>query len=196
MLLFVKHRPLLKKSVSLKKAFMNLRKNITNLSLTLFGCFLFLSACAKTIPPEAMNNVDRNISFQTLSKNPDAFLSKTVLLGGTIISTENTPQTTTFVVLQHDLDSDYRPLDNDQSRGRFLLKVPEFLDPAIYTKGRRITAAGTIMGREIRQLDGIPYSYPVIERNYLHLWPEENLSDTQPRVYFGIGIGIGNYHYR
>jgi outer membrane lipoprotein len=176
---------------------MPLRTRPKNPFTLLWGAVLFLSACASTIPPEVLTDVDQTVSFERLKKNPDAFTGNTVVLGGEIIQAENHPQNTRLVVLQKRLDGDLKPLDNDQSEGRFMVMVPEFLDPAIYTKGRQITAVGTVTGKEIRPLSGIPYVYPVMERRYLHLWPVERSSESEPRVQFGIGIGIGigNYGY-
>jgi hypothetical protein len=54
--------------------------------------------------------------------------------------------------------------------------VPKFPDPAIYTIGRQLTIVGAVTGKE----------------NYLYLWPVENTPDSEPRVVFGIGIGIGS----
>jgi outer membrane lipoprotein len=169
--------------------------HIRNLCRTLWAGLVLLSACATTIPPEALTGVDHNISFQNLGNDPEAFIGKSVVLGGSIISAENRPEKTILVVLQHDLDGDLKPLGDDQSKGRFMVVVPEFLDPVIYAKGRRITAVGTVTGKEIRKLNGIPYVYPVIEETYLHLWPVEKIQNSEPRVYFGIGIGIGSYGF-
>ncbi|MCF8129815.1 MAG: Slp family lipoprotein [Deltaproteobacteria bacterium] len=171
---------------------MRFRAHIRNFSLVLWPGLLLLSACATTIPSEALMGVDHSISFQNLRENPEAFTGKTVVLGGEVISTENQPGKTHLIILQHDLDGDMKPLDNDQSKGRFIVTVPEFMDPAIYAKGRRITAVGTVAGKETRQLNDIPYVYPVIMESYLYLWPAEQILDSQPRVYFGIGIGIGS----
>ena len=172
---------------------MNRRRYIRSLCWMLLCAGLLLSACAKAVPPDALTNVDHAISFENLSKNPEAFTGKTVLLGGTIALTENDPKNTALTILQQDLDSDLKPLNNDQSKGRFIVTAPEFLDPAIFAKGRRITAVGRVTGRETRPLNGIPYVYPVIEKTYLHLWPHEYEADSKPRFYFG--IGVGNYGF-
>ncbi len=176
---------------------MPLKMRPGNLCILLWGAVLFLTACASTIPPEVLTGVDRAVSFQRLREDPDAFKGKTVVLGGDIIQTENQTQSTRLVVLQLPLDGDLKPLGNDQSEGRFMIVAPEFLDPAIYAKGRRITAVGKVTGKETRPLSGIPYVYPVMEKRYLHLWPVERSSGAEPRVQFGIGIGIGigNYGY-
>lgn len=164
--------------------------------LALWPGLLLFSACATTtIPSDILTGVDHTISFQRFSENPEAFMGKTLLLGGEVIITENQPGKTHLIVLQHELDGDLKPLNNDPSNGRFIVMAPEFLDPAIYAKGRRITIVGTVAGKETRQLNGIPYLYPVIEKSYLYLWPVEKIVDSEPRVYFGIGIGIGSYGF-
>ena len=174
---------------------MNRQKRIGNLCCMLLYMGFCLAACAKAIPSDVLTNVDHAISFERLIKNPEAFTGKTILLGGTIVRTENDPEKTTLIILQHDLDSDLKPLNNDDSRGRFMVTAPEFLDPAIFVKGRRISAVGRVTGSETRPLNGISYMYPVIEKTYLHLWPHEYVVDSKPRVYFGIGVGIGNYGF-
>jgi outer membrane lipoprotein len=164
-------------------------------SLLFWPVMLLLFACAATIPSEVLTGVDHTIRFQELRENPESFMGKTVLLGGEIISAENQPEMTKLIILQHDLDGDMKPLDNDQSKGRFIVVVREFLDPAIYTKGRRITAVGVVAEKETRPVNHIPYVYPVITEQYLYLWPAEKAVDSEPRVYFGIGIGIGSYGF-
>jgi outer membrane lipoprotein len=175
---------------------MHFTAHIRNFCLVLWPGLLLFSACAATaIPSDVLTGVDHTISFQKLKENPEAFRGKTLLLGGDVIITENQPGKTNLIVLQHELDGDLKPLDNDQSKGRFIVMALEFLDPAIYAKGRRITIVGTVAGKETRQLNGIGYVYPVIEKRTLYLWPVEKIVDSEPRVYFGIGIGIGSYGF-
>ncbi len=166
-----------------------------NFRRAFFLFLLFLTACAKTIPAEVLTDVDRTVSFQVLHEHPGDFVGKTVLLGGTIIRTENAPGKTTLIVLQHALDDRMKPLGADRSEGRFIVIAEEFLDPAIYAPGRRITMTGTVTGQKTRPLNGIPYVYPTLRKRFLYLWPEETVPVSEPRVYFGIGIGIGNYHF-
>jgi outer membrane lipoprotein len=49
---------------------------------------------------------------------------------------------------------------------------------------------GSVLGREVRPIGKIEYSYPVIEKKELYLWPSEENSETGPRVHFGVGVGI------
>jgi len=152
---------------------------------------LWLAACASTISPEVLKDVDQNIRFEALLKNPDAFQGKTVLFGGDIIKTENYPDKTLILVFQLSLNSDKKPIGRDRSAGRFIVSVPGFLDPAIFQPGRQITVVGVVAGKEVRPLDDIDYTYPVIERRHFYLWQRESAIDAKPRVYFGFGVGVG-----
>lgn len=152
---------------------------------------LWLTGCASAISPEMMKHVDQSIPFEGILQNPDAFQGKTVLLGGDIIETENFPDKTLIIILQRPLDSQEKPSGEDKSKGRFIVSVPGFLDPAIYEKGRQITVVGTVAGKEVRALDEIEYTYPIIDRRELYLWPKEETVETEPGVIFGIGFGFG-----
>ena len=152
---------------------------------------LWLAACASTISPEVLKDVDQSIRFEALLKDPDASQGKTVLFGGDIIKTENSPDKTLIVVLQRSLNSDKKPGGGDRSAGRFIVSVPGFLDPAIFQPGRQITVVGVVAGKEVRALDDIEYSYSVIDKRHLYLWQRKSAIDTGPRVYFGFGVGTG-----
>jgi outer membrane lipoprotein len=140
-------------------------------------------------------------AFTEISARPDAFKGRTVLLGGTIVQTTNLPKATEIEVLQKPLSrySD-RPQETDRSFGRFLIRCQGFWDSAVYEKGRDITVAGAIEGREVRPLDQIQYSYPVIGCKEIHLWPTPSPSAyAYPPPYYRYypwwGAGPGYYPY-
>jgi len=168
--------------------FMNHKRIIEWITPLILLC---LAACASTISPEVLKDVDQSIRFEALLKDPDAFQGKTVLFGGDIIKTENSPDKTLIVVFQRSLNSDKKPSGGDRSAGRFIVSVSGFLDPAIFQPGRQITVVGVVAGKEVRALDDIEYSYPVIDKRHLYLWQRKSAIDTEPRVYFGFGAGVG-----
>ena len=170
---------------------MRKRQYCTLLLCIAMASFLLLAGCAPVISKGALKEVDQGLSFVQLLENPEAYRGKTVLLGGTIIETQNLSERTLIVVLQRHLGFRKKPSGEDVSRGRFIVYAPGFLDPAIYRHGRKITVVGSVVGREVRPLGEIEYSYPVIEKKELHLWPPEESYVTEPRVYFGFGIGKG-----
>jgi len=152
---------------------------------------LLLAGCAHVISKGVLQEVDTSVSYAQLSEDPNAYTGKTVLLGGDIIETQNFPDKTLVLVLQRPLGSRGQPGEGDVSEGRFIITSSEFLDPAIYSPGRKLTVAGTVAGKEEHPLGEITYTYPVIEKRELYLWAEEESASDEPRVHFGVGIGVG-----
>ncbi len=119
---------------------------------------------------EIMDRVDTTLTFQDIQKNPDAYRGKTVLWGGVIVETNNKQQETLIKVRQTELDYQKRPIHLDRSLGRFLIRQPGFLDPAIYSAGREITVAGEVAGKEVQPLGNSQYAYPTVAAKELYLW--------------------------
>lgn len=157
--------------------------------LILSGFWLIMAAgCAPVISQETLRTVDKQISFETILKDPDVYRGKDVLLGGSIIETTPLPGKTMIVVLQYPLGFREKPSRDGESKGRFIISAAGFFDPAIYRTGRLITVAGTVMGKEMRLLGEIQFPYPLVAGKELYLWPSEYANDL-PRFYFGIGVG-------
>jgi outer membrane lipoprotein len=152
---------------------------------------LLMLGCMSVISRQALKEVDPNISFEQLQEDPEAFQGKTVLLGGNIIETKNLPDKTLLIVVQHALGLNKKPVSEDVSLGRFIISAPGFLDPAIYRTGRKVTVVGTVIGKDVRPLGELKYTYPVISKKELHIWPSEESYGTEPKVHFGVGVGIG-----
>ncbi len=150
---------------------------------------LVVAGCAAVISQESLKTVDQDIRFEQLLENPDAYRGKVVLLGGEIINTENVPNKTVIVVLQRSLGYNKKPDSEGESKGRFIVSAPGFLDPAIYRPRRKITVVGSVMGKQVRPLGELEYAYPVIEKKELYIWPVEGAPATSPRFHIGIGIG-------
>ena len=70
------------------------------------------------------------------------------MLGGVIVASRNAKEGTFIEILQKPLDSDGRPLDTDATEGRFLVQSDEFLDSAVYHRGRLITVVAEVAGRK------------------------------------------------
>ncbi|KAF0219789.1 MAG: outer membrane [Geobacteraceae bacterium] len=131
---------------------------------------LLMSGCAHVISDQSMGLVDRTIAFGSLRENPEAFIGKYVLLGGSIVSTKNTNEGGELEVVQLPLDSSGSPEDSYNSGGRFLAVGSGFLDPAIYKQGRMVTVVGEVKGKRGMPLDEVEYTYPVIAIRELYLW--------------------------
>jgi outer membrane lipoprotein len=148
---------------------------------------LILAACGGGISRQAREQVTYTGSFAELQQAPAKYRGAMVLLGGKVIETMAKEGATELAVLQLNIDSRDRPLDDDQSQGRFLVRSTQFIDPALFPPGTLITLVGRLKGSESRLIGQMPYVYPVIEPAELKKWPTG--SDASPRFHFGIGIG-------
>lgn len=109
------------------------------------------------------------------------------MIGGRIIEVKTSPSLSEIFVLQLALDTGGRPVNPDQSEGRFIVQTKQFLDPAIYQKDMLLTVVGTLKGSKVESIGGLEYSYPLIELIEIKLWPKE--MQTRPMIHFGIGVG-------
>ncbi|CAL1241143.1 Slp family lipoprotein [Candidatus Methylocalor cossyra] len=135
---------------------------------------LMVGCASSPISKPLRQATEKQPSFAEINARPDAFKGRMVRLGGVIVQTLNKPKVSEVEVLQKPLQKyDDRPQDTDASLGRFLVRCPGFLDPAVYAKGREVTVAGEVEGRETRPLDQIQYTYPVIGCKQIYLWPQQ-----------------------
>ena len=53
------------------------------------------------------------------------------------------------------------------------MRTAAFLDPAVYSTGRRLSVLGPVIGDEERKIGDLPYRYPVIRSEQIRLWPRD-----------------------
>jgi outer membrane lipoprotein len=147
----------------------------------------FMSGCAHVISQQLREQADKELTAEMLFKNPEAYKGKVVILGGIIVSTHNREKGTYVEVLQTPLDNRGRPEDTDFSYGRFIFVYDEYLDSAIFLKGKSITVGGKVIGKTTRPLGEIEYTYPLIYAREVHLFGQK--SDFP--LFFSIGVYSG-----
>jgi outer membrane lipoprotein len=148
---------------------------------------MFLMGCATGISRQSRSKVTYAGTFSELQKTPDVYKDEIIMLGGKILETNVSSTLSQLTVLQLALGNNGRPVNLDQSHGRFIVESKQFLDPAIYQKGMLLTLVGKLKGSEVRAIGGFDYVYPLLEPIEIKLWPMEML--TQPRFHFGLGVG-------
>lgn len=153
-------------------------------SALLLTIALLLVGCARPFPPDILARVNRSVSFQELQKNPEHYQGVWLMLAGVIVDSRNAKEGSLIEVLQKPMDGDGRPLQTDKTEGRFLVLSEQFLDTAVYQKGRPITIIGEVAGRREQPLDQLLYQYPFLLVRDLHLWRPS----TGPRFFFGVGV--------
>lgn len=153
--------------------------------LLLWMTVLSVAGCAISPFSKPVRNATKTQpSFSEISARPDAYKGRMAMLGGVIVQTSNRPQFTEIEVVQKPLDRSDRPEDVDISAGRFLIRCNRFLDSAVYAKGREVTVAGEIQGKESKPLDQINYNYPIIGCNEIHLWATRPTYTYYPMPYW------------
>jgi outer membrane lipoprotein len=149
---------------------------------------VFLSGCTHAISRGVRKEVDKEITFSALIKDPNAYQGKVVLQGGVIVNTINKEEGTLLEIYQTRLDSEGRPTNTDRSEGRFLALYEGYLDSEIYKKGRQVAVAGAVQGEKVQLLGEIEYHYPYLLVKEIHLWKKE-----EPVVYEPYPWGVWYY---
>ncbi|MET0850204.1 MAG: Slp family lipoprotein [Candidatus Rokuibacteriota bacterium] len=135
---------------------------------------LALAGCASAFPSEVTVGVNREVTVAGLrAAEPGTFVNQRVIVGGEILATTPKEGQTEIEVLSRRLRSDESPERSDRSDGRFLVRAAQFLDPAVFAPGRRVTVLGTVTGEEQRPLGAVPFRYPVIASDAITLWPRD-----------------------
>ena len=142
-------------------------------------CVLAASGCAYPISKDLMQEANKDLTFSMVLQDPTAYVGSIVIWGGEIISTTNSENGTEILVLDTPLDHWGMPQGAEYSQGRFIAKSTQFLDPALYKVGKKITVGGEVTGKESKPLGKMQYTYPVVGVEQLHLW-----THTQYRLYY------------
>lgn len=143
-----------------------------------------VGACAPVIPRAILSQVDRTIPMASVARDPEPFIGKGVLWGGTVLSIRNLKDATEMQILERPLDGNHPDLEGPSS-GRFLVVFGGFVDPALYPQGTAVTVAGRVTGLRAIPMDEVEIRVPVLDVLHIHIWKPERPSD----VHFGFGFG-------
>ena len=156
-------------------------------TVIIFGMALLLmaSSCTYPISKQLRQEAEKNkLLFTQVLVDPAACKGRIVIWGGKVIEITNSKDGTEMIVLETPLDFLGVPESAQASRGRFIARIPKFLDPAIYLADREITLAGEVIGAQEKELGETTYKYPVVLIKELYLWekpypqyPAENWHD-------------------
>lgn len=129
-----------------------------------------VAGCASNIPVTIRNPPPGNPVVAEVRKDTPKYLNSMVRWGGTIASVENRPNYTLVEIVARELSGNGRPNQSDRSMGRFLARIDDFLDPAIYEKGRLLTVNGTVVDNVTRPIGEFTYNFPVVKADDYFLW--------------------------
>ena len=136
----------------------------------------FIMSCS-VISQQVRKEAMAPVNFKILVQETDKYLGNTVILGGYILEIQNLADRSSIKVLQVPLGSGENPKSRDDSKGRFIISHKGFLDPEVYSKDRKVTVAGTIVGTVVEKIDQFAQTYLKIESREIYLWPKEEEYD-------------------
>jgi outer membrane lipoprotein len=139
-------------------------------SLLLAG--LLLAGCTSQIPQNIKQAPPNDPSIEQVRNSAIEDQVWQVRWGGEILEVENLENETRFTVLASPLTGSGEPKTTDNSGGRFIARVPVFLDPKVYATGRQLTVSGNVQRFEDRKVGEFDYRYPVVQADSYYLWPE------------------------
>jgi len=137
--------------------------------VVLFVTTLLLGGCASL--PEDLRTPPGQGLLPFSAAATTAPEGQDVRWGGEVVKVSNRQEDSVIETVQFSLNASGRPVRTDQSGGRFRIRIPGFIDPAIYTSGRLVTAVGQFKEVEQDSIGEHPYAFPVLEARHLHLWP-------------------------
>ena len=132
---------------------------------------VFTGCVAHNISEQSLALVDRAVTFDMLQENPDAYRGKFVVFGGRIEAAEKQAAGIRLEIKQYALDRRELPDETTVSRGRFLTVVTGSLDLSRCRRGRLVSIAGVIAGKEVLPYNGSDYTYPLVNAKEVHLFP-------------------------
>ena len=159
-------------------------KNRVLIKSALVVVLLLTMGCAPVISKGLRDQAAKGPTFAEALQNPEAHLDKVVIWGGVIIQSENRKEGTLILVLQKPTDYTGQPWDTDRSGGRFMALYRGFLDGELFSKGRELTVAGTLIGKRVMPLGEISYTYPLVEVKEIHLWQERREEYLPPPYWY------------
>jgi outer membrane lipoprotein len=113
-----------------------------------------------------------------------------VIWGGRILETANLESVTEILVLALPLTGGHVPRIDEESVGRFVIRVDGYLEPMDFAPGRYVSMAGLLAGTtDAWAYEGVAVSVPLVRSSQVHLWPRDP-SGWHNRIRFGLSVSI------
>jgi outer membrane lipoprotein len=154
--------------------------------VSLLAMAMILSGCSSGPISRDLREQAQQVTFNQVRANPAGTRGTVVIWGGRIIGVANTTNGGTIYVLGLPVRGGGKPRSGQPSPGRFMAVSPGFVDPELFPQGMRITVAGPLDGVWTEPVEDIQYTYPVVQFQQVHLWPE-----SQPRPSPNVNVSMG-----
>lgn len=150
---------------------------------------LLCAALAGCVTAPAFEVVPANAapSPYAVAEAPQRWLEQPVVWGGMIIEVRNFERHSEIELLSFPLDGKQRPRLELADQGRFIAVLPGYVEARNYPSGRYLSLIGRITGDRTGAFRGVPYVYPEVDVERVHLWPRDF---REPKLGFSVGVGV------
>jgi len=144
----------------------------SRLLIVLASLLIGAAGCAYPISPELRERARPDLTYPVVAPDPMAYAGETIIWGGVVVLGRSRPNQTTLTVLETPLDFWGVPKGEASGRGRFIAQVPRYLNEEAVGGKKKITLAGTIIGRKTLPLAEPQVGYPVVQVKEFHLFED------------------------
>jgi len=144
------------------------------------GCSNNLPANIKTAPAYDLKYM------HVIAEEVDSFIGKQVRWGGKIIKVMKRGDESLIEIQNYPVNRYGLPLLNLPTRGKFIAKSDQLLDPDVYLKGLLVTFSGTLDPETTRVKKRKIVFLPVVNVTDIHLWPHERINANEGYTYMGM----------
>ncbi|MES9993772.1 MAG: Slp family lipoprotein [Candidatus Thiodiazotropha sp.] len=159
-------------------------------SLIIVALSLLQACSSQPVVPAA----DRTITPEQAASSQSAGSETLLQWGGLIVESHNLRQATEVQILAYPLDEVGRPQTDKTSIGRFIARLPGYLELEEYAVGRKVTATGRFSEVREGMVAKSSYPLPILNCDDLTLWPATG-PKRKPRIHFGFGASSGGRGY-
>ncbi|RJQ73020.1 MAG: hypothetical protein C4519_18275 [Desulfobacteraceae bacterium] len=150
--------------------------------LTTWGGFLVsvLTVACSVMPAAVKNEAVSDVAFNDLVQDASRYTGQTVILGGYVVEVRNEQDLSRLIAVQAPLGIGDEPKSKDMSQGRLIVEYKGFLDPEVYTKDRKITVAGKLLGSSATEKGQANFPFVRMAATQVHLWDKERPLERDP----------------
>lgn len=136
---------------------------------------LLISACSSA-PANIQHSPYGDLQLAQVTPSVDSHIGDTVRWGGKIIEVKNYQDFSQIQLVQFPLNRLGRPIESDDSQGRFYVRSDTFLDPEIYKVGTMLTVYGKVTDKDTLMVDQKDLLLPIVTIAESHRWPSTSAS--------------------
>jgi starvation-inducible outer membrane lipoprotein len=142
------------------------------LACLILGSLLLACAPAPIFPPDVLSTVDRTVTFENLSANPDRYQDRTVELGGQIVGSITEQDEVQMLVRELPIRTSpvYGPVDTGRLNGMFVIRFTGKIATQDVQDGNMVVVIGAVMGEVATSLTGTPVRRLTVTAECFHIW--------------------------